>query len=169
MPSLKVPTIAGTLAWGGVLLGFCGSLLFAPRPSHAEPPTSPAGSAAASAAASSKAALPPLPGAAGSAAPAGSVAAPGASPPPYMYQDQWNPPQDAPRPIQGGPLPAPRPGGYVYEPPPPAPPMHRAPWNSLFLGARVGALFPFGNAYATDSDYYHEYGEEWDGLATGGP
>jgi hypothetical protein len=174
MPSLKVPTIAGTLAWGGVLLGFLGSLVFAPRSSHAEPQASSAGSAAP--AASAKGPLPPLPpGPAGSAAPpgsatpAGSAAAPGAAPPPYMYQDQWSPPQDSPRSIQGGPLPAPRPGAYVYEPPPPAPPMHRAPWSSLFLGVRVGALFPFGNAYATDSDYYYEYGEEWDGLATGGP
>jgi hypothetical protein len=90
-----------------------------------------------------------------------------------MYQDQWNPPQsgtqETPRSITGGPLPAPRPGAYVYDPPPPAPPMQRAPWMSLFLGARVGALFPFGNAYATGRDYYYEYGEEWAGLATGGP
>jgi hypothetical protein len=46
--------------------------------------------------------------------------------------------------------------------------MHHAPWASLWLGARVGALFPFGNAYATGSDGYYEYGEKWDGLATGG-
>jgi hypothetical protein len=62
-----------------------------------------------------------------------------------------------------------QPPSYVYEPPPPAPPLHRAPYTSLWLGARVGALFPFGNAYATGRDYYSEYGEKWDGLATGGP
>jgi hypothetical protein len=47
--------------------------------------------------------------------------------------------------------------------------MHRAPYNALWLGARVGALFPFGNAYATGRDAYYEYGEDWGGLATGGP
>jgi hypothetical protein len=47
--------------------------------------------------------------------------------------------------------------------------MQRAPYNSLFLGVRLGALFPFGNAYATGRDYYYEYGEKWEGLATGGP
>ena len=47
--------------------------------------------------------------------------------------------------------------------------MHRAPWASLFVGARAGVLFPFGYAYATGRDYYYEYGEEWAGLATGGP
>jgi hypothetical protein len=46
--------------------------------------------------------------------------------------------------------------------------MHRSPWNSLWVGARFGALFPFGNAYATGYDYYYEYGQPWDGLATGG-
>ena len=45
--------------------------------------------------------------------------------------------------------------------------MHRSPYNSLFVGARVGAFFPFGNAYDT-SPYYNE-GEKWDWLATGGP
>ena len=59
MPSLKGPTVAGTLAWGGVLLGFLGSLFFAERPGRAEPQASSAGSAAG--AASGKAALPPLP------------------------------------------------------------------------------------------------------------
>jgi hypothetical protein len=47
--------------------------------------------------------------------------------------------------------------------------MHRAPWNSLWVGARVGALFPFGNAYATGRDSYYEYGEQWDGMASSGP
>ena len=171
MPSLKGPTIAGTLAWGGVLLGFWGSLVLTERPGRAEPQAGAASSASASAGASGKAALPPLP--AGSAAPPAASnapplgsAAPGAAPPPYMYQEPWTPPEGQ---RAGGPVPAARPSQYVYEPPPPAPPMHRAPWASLWVGVRVGALFPFGNAYATGRDYYYEYGEEWDGLATGGP
>lgn len=173
MPSLKGPTVAGTLAWGGVLLGFLGSLFFAERPGRAEPQASSAGSAAG--AASGKAALPPLPaGPAGSAAPGGAPAGsatPGSAPPPYMYQEPWTPPPDgAQRSPSGGPLPiAGQPAPYIYEPPPPAPPMHRAPWASLYVGARVGALFPFGYAYSTGRDYYYDYGEEWAGLATGGP
>ena len=175
MPSLKGPTIAGILAWGGVLLGFLASLVLAERPGHADPQAGSAGSAVPPSSAVGKGPLPPLPaGSAGLAAPggapSGSAAAPGAAPPPYMYQEPWSPPQEAQRSPSGGPLPltgAPAP--YVYEPPPPAPPMHRSPWNSLWVGVRLGALFPFGNAYATSSDYYYEYGEKWDGLATGGP
>ena len=175
MPSLKAPTLASTLAWGGILLGFFGSLVLAERPGRAEPQT---GAGAAPGAASGKGALPPLPaGSASAAAPSGSAppptgsAAPGATPPPYMYQDQWTPPpaQESQRSAAPPGTPAPYPAPYVYEPPPPAPPPHRAPYNALWLGARAGALFPFGNAYATARDYYYEYGEEWDGLATGGP
>ncbi|MET0594424.1 MAG: hypothetical protein ABW133_17105 [Polyangiaceae bacterium] len=186
MPSLKGPTITGVLASGGVLLGFAASLLLIERTGHAEPQAAPAGSAAApasSAGPAGKAPLPPLPtpapaGAAapaGSAvsappaAPAGSAAAPGAVPPPYMYQEPWSPPegQRAAPSGQPGPLPVAAPGQYVYDPPPPAPPMQRAPFTSLFVGARVGALFPFGNAY--DTDPYYNQGEKWDWLATGGP
>jgi hypothetical protein len=47
--------------------------------------------------------------------------------------------------------------------------MHRSPFNSLWLGARVGALFPFGNAWAVGYDtYYGEYGDKWSGLASSG-
>jgi hypothetical protein len=174
MPSLKGPTVAGTLAWGGVLLGFLGSLLFAERPGRAEPQAAPAGSAAAPGAASGKGGLPPLPASSASSpassAPPASSAAPGAAPPPYMYQEPWTPPSDAQRSTTGGPLPSTvLPAPYVYELPPPAPPMHRSPYASLFVGARAGALFPFGHAYATGRDYYSEYGEDWAGLATGGP
>jgi hypothetical protein len=65
-------------------------------------------------------------------------------------------------------VPAPYPSAYVYEPPPPAP-LHRSPWTALWVGARVGAFFPFGHAYATSADPRHEFGEDWSGLATGGP
>jgi hypothetical protein len=83
-----------------------------------------------------------------------------------MYQEPWAPPAEG---KGAGPMPAALPAPYIYEPPPPAPPMHRSPWNALFLGARVGALFPFGYAYATEQYGYYEYGESWNGLAAGGP
>jgi hypothetical protein len=168
MASLKGPTIAGVLAWGGVLLGFGVSLVWNERNGYAEPQSAPAGSAAAPASSGPKGPLPPLP--AGSAAPpASSAAPPGSAPPPYMYHEQWTPPEGqrtAPT-GQPAPLPVPAPSQYVYEPPPPAPPPHRSPYNALWVGARVGALFPFGNAY--DTDPYYNTGEEWDWLATGGP
>ncbi len=123
---------------------------------------------------------------AGSATPPAGSAAPGAAPPPYMYQEppatgeqapgaQPPPtPQPAPPPRYyrrppPPPYPPPAYPGYVYEPPPPPPMFHRAPYNALWLGARVGALFPFGNAYAIYSDPYYEYGESWSGLASSGP
>jgi hypothetical protein len=45
--------------------------------------------------------------------------------------------------------------------------MHRSPYNALFVGARLGALFPYGNAYDTDPDF--DEGQKWDWFATGGP
>jgi hypothetical protein len=40
---------------------------------------------------------------------------------------------------------------------------------SVWVGGRVGALFPFGNAYDLPSaDPYYSYGESWEGLASGG-
>jgi len=169
MPALKEPTVAGTLAWGGVLLGFCGALLFGERPGLAQPQPAAAGSA--SSGATTKPPLPPLPSSSAAAPatsppPPASSAAPGAAPPPYMYQEPWVPPAAG----KGeGPTPAPLPAPYVYEPPPPAPPMNRAPWMALHLGVRAGALFPFGQAFATYQYGYYEYGESWSGLATGGP
>ncbi len=57
----------------------------------------------------------------------------------------------------------------MYEPPPPPLILHRAPYNALWVGARLGVLFPFGNAYAIDAGPYYEYGESWQGLASSGP
>jgi hypothetical protein len=86
-----------------------------------------------------------------------------------MYQEPWSPPEQraAPTGQQPAPLPVAAPSQYVYDPPPPAPPIHRSPNTALFVGARVGALFPFGNAYDTGPGYNE--GERWDWLATGGP
>jgi hypothetical protein len=94
-----------------------------------------------------------------------------------MYEEPWTPPADeqrAPGTEGRGPAPysppsSPYPAPYVYDPPPPAPPLRRSPWASLWVGARAGALFPFGHAYSTGRDYYYEYGETWNGLASSGP
>jgi hypothetical protein len=83
-----------------------------------------------------------------------------------MYQEPWAPPAEG---KGGGPTPAPLPAPYIYEPPPPAQPWRRSPWNALFVGVKVGALFPFGMAFATYQYGYYEYGESWNGLAAGGP
>jgi hypothetical protein len=105
-----------------------------------------------------------------------------------MYQEPWTPPpgsqprapngaqppppasapvyQQAPPPYPPPPYPSP----YVYEPPPPPPTYHRSPNGALWVGARLGALFPFGSAYTIDYDQYgYAYGEAWSGLASGGP
>jgi len=91
-----------------------------------------------------------------------------------MYQESWTPPGEEQRKAVPGdarsPAPySPTPAAYVYDPPPPAPPLRRSPWSSLWVGARAGGLFPFGNAYSTYRDYYYEVGESWDGLASSGP
>lgn len=46
--------------------------------------------------------------------------------------------------------------------------MHRAPYNALWLGARFGALFPYGNAFDYAVTPTHEIGERWEGLASNG-
>src|ERR1043165_1650187 len=91
---------------------------------------------------------------------------PGDKPPPPPSGAQTPPGRRPPPPP---PYPPPSPGPYVYEPPPPAPLVHRSPFNALWVGARLGALFPFGNAYALGYDpYYGEYGDKWAGLASSG-
>jgi hypothetical protein len=42
---------------------------------------------------------------------------------------------------------------------------------SFWVGARLGAIFPFGSAYtvAYDPSGYYAYGRDWSGLASGGP
>lgn len=125
--------------------------------------------------------------------PSGSSAPPGAAPPPYMYQQPWTPPPGGEPPRSAAPsgtepsppppsppvytrpppppYPPPYPGPYVYEPPPPPAVFHRAPLSALWVGARLGALFPFGNAYTTgyDPSGYYAFGESWSGMASGGP
>ncbi|HKQ67887.1 MAG TPA: hypothetical protein VJT73_01045 [Polyangiaceae bacterium] len=108
-------------------------------------------------------------------------AKPGAKPPPYMYQEPWTPPPgerppsdpsgevlEPQVPRRPPPYPAPYPQEYVYEPPPPAPILHRSPYNSLWVGARVGAIFPFGSAYNVRDGVGYFYPERWEGMASSG-
>jgi hypothetical protein len=44
--------------------------------------------------------------------------------------------------------------GPVYEPPPPEKPVHVAPKNALWVGARVGLWIPFGGAWGRCTVYY---------------
>jgi hypothetical protein len=139
--------------------------------------------------------LPPLPAgsasAASSAAPKPPAAPAPASPPGYMYEEEWTPPSGgaparaaAPQGPAGAPAyrpaappgyypyPPPPPPGYpeyVYEPPPPPPPRHRAPVGSLWLGVRAGVLFPAGYLYDDGSDPYYPTGPGWGDVAGSGP
>jgi hypothetical protein len=72
----------------------------------------------------------------------------------------------------------PPPGGAPFEPPPPPVPQTRlTPRNALWLGARLGWFFPFGNLWArgvpTGSDaegyYYLLEGKPWRHYASSGP
>jgi hypothetical protein len=51
-------------------------------------------------------------------------------------------------PTQPPPFEPPPPEGPYFEPPPPPPIHHLAPLSSLWLGARLGWFFPFGNIFA---------------------
>jgi hypothetical protein len=70
----------------------------------------------------------------------------------------------------------PPPGGYSLEPPPPPAVRHLAPERSLYLGARLGWFFPFGNAWARASPVstnagsgYVLEGVSWRDYVTSGP
>ena len=103
-------------------------------------------------------------------APASQPPAPGSAPPSHYYVEPAPgpaAPQGGQRP-QGGPPPQgpppaapyePPPPGYygqqpvaVYEPPPPPKPKHRAPRESLWIGARVGWFIPFGDLWGVCTD-----------------
>lgn len=70
----------------------------------------------------------------------------------------------------------PPPGATSFEPPPPPETRHQAPSNSLWLGARVGWLFPFGNLWAVAEPVatsggtgYVLRGVPWRDYASSGP
>jgi hypothetical protein len=110
------------------------------------------------------------------------AAAPAGSPPGDQYFVEPAPPPSAepppptPVPTEPPPFEPPPPGLEVVEPPPPLPIHHLTPQNSLWLGARLGWFFPFGNLYAkaqpvsdqTGSGYVLE-GVPWRDYASSGP
>jgi hypothetical protein len=185
-----LPTLSFALA--GAMVSYADGARAQGSPPAAEPPPSDAAPTAPPSSPSAPQGVPPNapPTAPGGAqpVPAGPPGPPPASPPPYMVQQPWTPPpgepppppryaRPAPRPPQYqaappyGPPPYPPPGyspAYVYEPPPPPPRMHRTPYNSLWLGGRIGVLFPYGNAFDYDITPTREIGERWDGLASTG-
>jgi hypothetical protein len=68
------------------------------------------------------------------------------------------------------------PEGPYFEPPPPPPTIHLAPRNSLWLGARLGWFFPFGNVFAQAQPVttgagsaYVLQGVPWRDYASSGP
>ena len=79
-------------------------------------------------------------------------------------------------PTEPPPFEPPLPEGPYYEPPPPPPINHLAPRNSLWLGARVGWFFPFGNVFAQAQPVmtsagpgYVLQGVPWRDYASSGP
>jgi hypothetical protein len=93
-----------------------------------------------------------------------------------MYQEPWSesapPPPPRPGAAPYGPPPRYPPPGYpppyYYEPPPPPPRFHRTPYNALWIGARFGAVFPFGNAFDYGGPPFYDFGQRWDDLASNG-
>ena len=70
----------------------------------------------------------------------------------------------------------PLPEGPAFEPPPPPPISHIAPLSSLWLGARLGWFFPFGNVFAQAQPVsggagsgYVLQGIPWRDYASSGP
>lgn len=131
----------------------------APPPSAADPPQP------------GQAAPQPSPSAA-EGAPPPSAPATTTAPGDQYYLDQAAPPGTVPAPFE-----PPIPGQQPFEPPPPPQTQHLAPRSALWLGARLGWFFPFGNAWARGvpatidgSNYYYVFqGRRWRDYATSGP
>lgn len=146
------------------------------------PAASPATTAAPAPAAPAPAATAPSePG--GPAAPAPSAAPEAAKAPPgdeyFVEPAPAAPPAAANAPAATEPavFEPPPPGALSsFEPPPPPETRHQAPNNSLWLGARVGWLFPFGNLWAvaepvaaSGGSGYVLRGVPWRDYASSGP
>lgn len=91
------------------------------------------------------------------------------SPPPYMVEEPFTPPEldgHPGAPHYASPQPYPVHPGYLYEPPPPPPPppaQRRGPHSSLWLGARLGMIAPFGKLGYDHPDGHA--GPNWTDLA----
>jgi hypothetical protein len=97
-----------------------------------------------------------------------------AAPPGDQYYVEPRPKREPPPPP---PFEPPVPGQTAFEPPPPPEARHIAPRMSLWLGARLGWFFPFGNVWADGPDsgttdgqpYYTLEGKPWRDYASSGP
>lgn len=144
-----------------------------PSVARAQLPTAPATDAAG-------APVPPLeppanpqtpPGPAGSNEPAVTA------PPGDQYYVEPGPTGAPPATGQPAAFEPPVPGTTSFEPPPPPEARHLAPRMSLWVGARLGWFFPFGNVWAdgpdagsqNDQGYYVLEGRPWRDYATSGP
>ena len=160
-----------------------GMAAVAPSVAQAQiPAAAPVAPAAAPAAGSTAPAAPapapaPAPVEAAPAAPEAAKAPPGdeyfVEPAPAAAQ-----PAAAPDPTEPAVFEPPPPPGAVssFEPPPPPETRHKAPNNSLWLGARVGWLFPIGNLWAVAEPVatsggtgYRLRGVPWRDYASSGP
>jgi hypothetical protein len=116
-------------------------------------------------------------------APTSATEKPADSPAPgdQYFLDSAPPPASAPPPEppvsdEPAPFEPPLPVSIAFEPPPPPEPrQHRAPSNSLWLGARLGWFVPFGNAWSrakplgTSSSSYTLEGVPWRDYVASGP
>lgn len=157
------------------VLVLAGLSALAPSVAQAQIPVAPSPDQGAATQAGGAATSPAAPSASTPAtAPPGEQAPPGDQ---YFVEPApAEPPAAAPGPTEPPPFEPPPPGLVVVEPPPPQPVHHRAPQNSLWLGARLGWFFPFGNLYAkaqpvsdqSGSGYTLE-GIPWRDYASSGP
>jgi len=155
-----------------------GMAAVAPRVAQAQIPTGPAAPAAAPAPAPTPE-PPPPPTSPPVAGPTPSAQEPGKAPPGDEYFVEQAPPAVAPgadAQPEPPPFEPPLPLESSFEPPAPRPTRHLAPLSSLWLGARVGWLFPFGNLWAraepvaaSGGSSYVLRGVPWRDYASSGP
>ncbi len=104
--------------------------------------------------------------------------APPVGPPGDQYYTEAPPPAGAAAAAEPAPAPfePPLPGRPPFEPPPPPATRHLAPKTALWVGARVGWFFPFGNVWAdartvsqAEQSYFVLEGRPWRDYASSGP
>jgi hypothetical protein len=164
-----------------------GMAAVAPSVAQAQIPAAPAATPAAPApvapaappAATAPSSAPVAPAAPPAPAPPAPAPAEAAKAPPGDEYFVEQPPAAAPAPAATEPavFEPPPPGALSsFEPPPPPETRHQAPNNALWLGARVGWLFPFGNLWAVAEPVatsggtgYVLRGVPWRDYASSGP